>query len=124
MNRLDIIKDERFENIYLVDVFEKEYRKMFAKSKKQYMEEHEQLATNLFILDSEMNAALERDQFHTVIGHAPLYSIRHISVANPRVLFVFAESDNAIVLLSCTLEKSKKDYDEAIARAESRLRLL
>lgn len=124
VNKVDIIKDDRFDNIYRVDVFEKEYRKMFGKSKNLYSKEHEQLAVNLSILDSEMNAALERDQFHAVTGSPSLYSIRHVSQANPRVLFVFAESDSAIVLLSCTLEKSSSDYDAAIARAKERLCLL
>lgn len=124
VNILDIIKDKLYNNIYRVDVFEKEYKKMFGKSKSLYFREHEQLAINLHILDTEMNAALERDQFHAVIGHSPLYSIRHISQSNPRVLFIFTESDGAVVLLSCTLEKSKSDYDAAIARAEERLNLL
>lgn len=124
VNRLDIIKDERFQNIYFTDVFPKEYKRMFGKSKKQYELERNQLAINLSLLDTDKQAALEQKQFHAITGHHGLYSIRHVSVSNPRVIFVFAESDTAIVLLSCTLEKSKNDYNEAIALAEQRLRLL
>ena len=124
VNKLDIIKDKLYNNIYRVDVFEKECKKMFGKSKNLYLREHEQLAINLCILDTEMSAALERDQFHAVIGHPPLYAIRHVSQANPRVLFIFTESDGAVVLLSGTLEKSKCDYNAAILRAEDRLHLL
>ena len=121
---MDIIKDEQFERVYMVDVFEKEYRKLFGKSKAIYQKEAEQLAVNLTLLDAQGTAALEQDQFHAVRGHSPLYSIRHVSVANPRVLFVFTETDGAIVLLSCALEKSTSDYDAAIKQAEKRLQLL
>ena len=44
---MDIIKDEQFERVYMVDVFEKEYRKLFGKSKAIYQKEAEQLAVNL-----------------------------------------------------------------------------
>ena len=53
VNKLDIIKDKLYNNIYRVDVFEKEYKKMFGKSKNLYLREHEQLAINLCILDTE-----------------------------------------------------------------------
>lgn len=124
VNILDIIKDDRFERVYMVDVFEKEYRKLFGKSKSTYLAELEQLAVNLELLDVQGTRALEQEQFHAIRGHSPLYSIRHISTANPRVLFVFTETEDAVVLLSCTLEKSKNDYDSAINRAETRLHLL
>lgn len=124
MNILDIIKDDRFERVYMVDVFEKEYRKLFGKSQPTYTKELEQLAINLELLDTQGPRALEQEQFHAIRGHTPLYSIRHISASNPRVLFVFTETDGAIVLLSCVLEKSTRDYDAAIKRAETRLQLL
>ncbi len=65
--------------------------------------------------------ALQLQQFEKLRGDPRLCSIRHVSKDNPRVLFVFTEGDDAIVLLSCVLEKSKNDYNEAIAQAKRRL---
>ena len=64
---MDIIKDEQFERVYMVDVFEKEYRKLFGKSKAIYQKEAEQLAVNLTLLDAQGTAALEQDQFQKTV---------------------------------------------------------
>lgn len=126
VNRLDIIKDEAFERIYKVDVFDKEYKKMFGKSKQVYRAELEQLAVNLTILDESTKAdALQRQQFEVIKQHAPLCAIRHVSRSNPRVIYVYTEQENAIVLLACGLEQAtEKNYKEIIFRAEQRLHLL
>lgn len=121
---MELIKDERFENIYMVDVFPREYKKLFGKSKAVYQEEHERLARNLYLLDSEMENALQFQQFEQLTNQSPLCSIRHVSKTNPRVIFVFQKTESAVILLACALEKSAKDYDEVIDRAKKRLRLL
>lgn len=121
---MDIIKTEGFERIYEVDVFSGEYKKLFGKNKRIYEKELDTLHTRLDFLDRNEKSPLEQQQFEPVHDHPPLYSIRHVSQANPRVVFVFAEQDRSVVLLACTLEKSTNDYKKVIARAEERLKLL
>ena len=117
---MHIIKLDQFEHIYQVDKFEKEYRKLFGKSKKQFQKEQEQLLKNLYLLDDLQREALQLQQFEALAGQSPLCSIRHVSKTNPRIIFVFANIEDDIILLSCTLEKGTVDYDQAIERAKSR----
>lgn len=121
---MELIKDERFEHIYMVDTFPREYKKLFGKSSAIYKEELERLAQNLYILDTEMEDALQLQQFEQLTAKAPLCSIRHVSKTNPRVIFIFEKTESAVILLACALEKSKKDYEEVTARAKARLRAL
>lgn len=124
VHKLDIIKNDDFQHIYQVDVFAREYRKLFKKNDSEFRQEQEKLFQNLTILDTQLQKALELQQFERLTNHRPLCAIRHVSKTNPRVIFVFAESDDAIVLLACTLEKDTSDYDQVIARAVERLRIL
>lgn len=99
---------------------------MFGKSKKAYRSELEQLISNLTILDESTKAdALLGQQFEVVTQHAPLCAIRHVSITNPRVIYVYTEQEDAIILLACGLEQdTEKDYKEIVLRAEKRLHLL
>ena len=114
---MKLVKLAGFNRIFAVDTFQKEYKKLFGKSKAQYIEYYEKLKTNLDILDTLYTDALEMQQFEPLVNEDGLYSIRHVSQVNPRVVFTMITDGGQVVLLSCAKEKSTSDYTKAKQKA-------
>ena len=118
---MDLVQLSGFKRIYAVDTFAKQYKKLFGKSEAQYIKYSEKLNTNLGILDALGLDALEMQKFESLVNEDGLYSIRHVSQINPRVIFTVITTisdEGEIVLLSCAKEKSTADYDKAKQTAQ------
>lgn len=124
---MDILKVDGFNNIYQVDCFQTEFLKTVKeRPKKQGIKSRYQdwLVRSLAILDELGFNALSLPAFEKLNDTDRIYSIRYTkSIKNPRVLFVFFDGRN-IILLTSFLEKSKADYDKALEVAKNRLRLI
>ena len=119
---MNIIKYDKLKRIYYVDSFWKEYRSLFGKSERDFFDYSKKLISNLSFLDNikNMQLALQNPNIEKLVN-TPLYSIRHRSKLNPRVIFIccMGSEDNpgAIILLASILEKSASDYSRAIDKA-------
>lgn len=120
---MEIIKLSGYKNIYATERFSSEYAALFGKSRDAYSQHLKKLRINLAILDKELRQAIIYQQFEQLEG-TELYAIRHVSKINPRVVFVYTEAHDRIVLLSAFKEKSRADYDRALEQARQRLRQL
>lgn len=120
---MEIIKLKDYNNIYAVDSFYSEYQSLFGKSKGSYDKYLKKLRFNLSILDKELKKAIQYQQFEQ-LENSNLYSIRHVSVLNPRVVYVYIDNDGKVILLSAFKEKSKSDYDRGMNQAKQRLKQL
>ena len=121
---LELIKTEGFKNIYEVEQFEKEFRKIAKKDKRYY----DWLFAKLAVLEEKGMEALKLESFEPLPHTNPkLYSIRYPqSPLNPRAIYVYANG-NEIYLLTAFKESSKKsnsDYDSAIKTAHDRLKYI
>lgn len=124
---LDRIKTEGFENVYEVDVFKKEFRKITGETKSD-QRYHKWLKRQLTRLEDLGMKALMLDGFEPLSNTDPrLYSIRYNkSPLNPRVIYIYANGEE-IYLLAAFKESSKKsnsDYNNAIKIAHERLKYL
>lgn len=120
---MEIIKFKGYNNIYAVDSFYSEYQSLFGKSKGSYDKYLKKLRFNLSILDKELKKAIQYQQFEQ-LENSNLYSIRHVSVLNPRVVYAYIDNDGKVILLSAFKEKSKADYDRGMSQAKQRLKQL
>lgn len=122
---MEIIKVKGYNTIYALSTFKSDYRKMFSKSENEYDRHLRKLRLNLNILDEKHLSVLNGSypQFEKLTNEN-LYSIRHITQMNPRVIFAYVSEENNILLLTCTLEKSSSDYASALAKAKSALKTL
>ena len=121
---MELIKTEGFENIYQVDQFEKEFKKIAKKDTRYY----EWLFAKLSVLEKMGMKALKLESFEPLPSTNPkLYSIRYPhSPLNPRVIYIYVNG-NEIHLLTAFKESSKKtnsDYESAIKIAHERLKYL
>ncbi len=121
---MELIKTEGFENIYQVDQFEKEFKKIAKKDTRYY----EWLFAKLSVLEKMGMEALKLESFEPLPSTNPkLYSIRYPhSPLNPRVIYIYVNG-NEIHLLTAFKESSKKtnsDYESAIKIAHERLKYL
>lgn len=120
---MEILKLKDYNNIYAVDVFMDEYNALFGKSKSDRVKYLKKLYSNLRILDAEMQKAIQYQQFEKLSDES-LYSIRHVSTVNPRVIFAYIDNNNKVVLLSSCKEKRRSDYDNALKQAKQRMKQL
>lgn len=121
---LELIRTEGFKNIYEVEQFQKEFKKI-AKNDKRY---YDWLLVKLAMLEEKGMEALKLESFEPLPHTNPkLYSIRYPhSPLNPRAIYVYANG-NEIYLLTAFKESSKKsnsDYDSAIKTAHDRLKYI
>lgn len=121
---MEIIKTENFNNIYEVEQFQKEFKKI-TKNAKRY---NNWLLNKLSVLDEKGMEALRMESFEPLSNTSPkLYSIRYPhSPINPRVIYVYIDGDE-IYLLTAFKESSKGgngDYNSAIKIAHERLKLI
>ena len=114
-------------DIYAVDVFEKEFKKAVDESWKSdppWKRYQTKLIKNLVVLDTEKEQAVRLKQFEKLSGTEELYSIRYPETnKNFRVIYTVYE-ENFIILLAAFQEKNDGDYRRAVAVAEKRLRQL
>ena len=114
-------------DIYAVDVFEKEFKKAVDESWKSdppWKRYQTKLIKNLVVLDTEREQAVRLKQFEKLSGTEELYSIRYPETnKNFRVIYTVYE-ENFIILLAAFQEKNDGDYRRAVAVAEKRLRQL
>lgn len=112
-------------DIYAVDVFEKEFKKAVDESWKSdppWKRYQTKLIKNLVVLDTEKEQAVRLKQFEKLSGTEELYSIRYPETnKNFRVIYTVYE-ENFIILLAAFQEKNDGDYRRAVA--EKRLRQL
>ena len=121
---MELIKTEGFKNIYEVEQFQKEFKKI-AKNNKRY---YKWLFLKLSALEKLGMKALNLENFEPLQHTNPkLYSIRYPhSPLNPRVIYIYANG-NEIHLLTAFKESSKKsnsDYNFAIKLAQERLKYI
>ena len=93
---------------------------MFGKSTGEMDRYMKWLYTWLSVLDNDGMNALNLEQFEHLKGTANpnLYAIRHPhSLINERYIYMYADGESTI-LLTAFKEKSSKDYQSAIIRAE------
>lgn len=111
-------------DIYAVDVFEKEFKKAVDESWKSdppWKRYQTKLIKNLVVLDTEKEQAVRLKQFEKLSGTEELYSIRYPEAnKNFRVIYTVYE-ENFIILLAAFQEKNDGDYRRAVAVAEKRL---
>ena len=108
-------------DIYAVDVFEKEFKKAVDESWKSdppWKRYQTKLIKNLVVLDTEKEQAVRLKQFEKQSGTEELYSIRYPETnKNFRVIYTVYE-ENFIILLAAFQEKNDGDYRRAVAVAE------
>lgn len=110
-----------FENIWQIEGFDKEYQKLFGKSKNEFEKCKEELYRNLIFLDSDDIS--DRLAFEKIEDN--LFAIRsNYRRINPRVLYTAVLNDGRYVLLLPFAEKSKSDYEEGKRRARAQIRAL
>lgn len=121
---MGIIKYENdgLEKVYTHESFEKEFRKMFGKSKRDLNKEIEWFHRQLKRLENDFDLYKDpEDKIFEKLTNTKvdLYSIRHKSLFNPRYLY-FTIEDEAIILVTAFRETRKSDYEDSINRATER----
>lgn len=113
-----------YHKLYATDSFWEDYRKLYGKDKVSYESEKRVLLTNLNLLNAvPLSELLQMQQFEK-LSPDELFSIRHVSKKNPRVLFAVDKERDACVLLCCFLEKSQSDYHRAKKKAQDIVKIL
>lgn len=108
------------DNIYVAESFDGDYRNLYGKSKDSFEKNKLKLNKNLSVLEKVgIKTAISDYQQFEYLTNENLFSIRHVSKLNPRVIFAYCAPEGQILLLSCVLEKNKSDYDKAINKANN-----
>ena len=117
---MDLIKLDGYKNIYAIPGFDIEFDKLIKKSG-EYKACKKKLEFNLAILDNAegIKKALLHKNIEKLSNIDNLYSIRNISVLNPRTIFCCALDDNTYILLTSFFEKTSSDYNKAIVKAQN-----
>ena len=113
---------EGLNRVYIIPQVETELKKLFGKSQKDLNNYKEYLISQLQIVE-RVDKHLDEFPFeHLKETHADLYRIRSKSKRkNVRVIYYY-QIDEKIVLLCAFEERSKADYDRAIALALKRIK--
>lgn len=124
LEKIDIVG---LENIYALDVVQKEFVKAVNEKWEKnppWQRYQKKLMQDLAVLDIEKERAIELPQYEKLTGEDKLYSIRHPETKkNVRVIYTIAEG-KIIILLVAFLEKNSGDYQKAIKAAKNRLKWL
>jgi hypothetical protein len=122
---MGLSKVKPYSNIYEVDTFSEEYKKLF-KNFGEYDSCKKKLMFNLSILDnaSSINSALQHKNIEKLKDVDNLYSIRNPSKLNPRTIFCYEIDDNIYILLTSFFEKNTSDYNRAVKRAQNIIKSL
>lgn len=116
---MEILNYIGFDKIYFLDVFEKELSKL----KKHDSKYASWLERKLEILEHGATAATDGKQFEKLSNYE-LFSIRHVSKRNERIIYYIIDEDDSVILLLAFCERNKSDYRNAIDTALKRLKKL
>ena len=109
-------------DIYSLDCFEKEFRKVAGenwKSDPPFLRYQKKLLMDLAVLDDQKENAIKLPEFERLTDEVGLFSIRHPhSNLNMRVIYTIEEG--VVILITVFLEKEKSDYTKAIKRSRKR----
>jgi mRNA-degrading endonuclease RelE of RelBE toxin-antitoxin system len=123
---LEKIEINGIDNVYVLSVVKKEFRKAVDESWKDnppWQRYQKKLIQDLAVLDIEKERAIDLAQFEKLAGEDNIYSIRHPeSKKNLRILYTI--DDGAVILLIAFLEKNDGDYQNAITTAKNRINFL
>lgn len=107
------------DNIYYLDIFEKELSNLIKKDR----EYANWLDKKLKILEKGAKAATDGKRFEH-LKNTELFCIRHVSKQNERVIYYIIDEDDSVILLCAFQERNKSDYRNAISAASRRLKEL
>lgn len=109
-------------DIYSLDCFEKEFRKVVGEIWKQdppFLRYQKKLLIDLAVLDDLKENAVKLPEFERLTDEVGLFSIRHPhSTLNMRVIYTIEEG--VVILITVFLEKNKNDYNKAIKVSRKR----
>lgn len=119
---MEILKYSEFRRVYRVDAFDKELKKLFNKSSREYKDYLIYLVERLRFLE-DSNCRLTEGSFEKLtVTEYELYRIKQKSKGkNVRVIYFYRENDD-IVLLAAFEENNKSDYRNNIDKAISRIK--
>lgn len=120
---MNLLKVKGFKKIYALEVFEKEFRKLFKKNNDEYRQYLKRLRSKLKLLDKYGRVIV--DQINTIesLKETELFAIRLIGKQNVRVIFAIVVSQK-IILLQSFEEGNKNNYNLALQTAKERLKLI
>ncbi len=116
---MEILNYTGFDKIYYLDVFEKELSKLKKKNPKYA----KWLERKLEILERGATAATDGKRFEKLENY-DLYSIRHVSKQNERIIYYIIDEDDSVILLCAFQESNTSDYRNAINTSLQRLKIL
>ena len=126
---MDVYKLDKFEHIYAVDCFDKEFSKMTNErlsDEPPYPRFQKWLISRLSILDKMGKNAIKLEGFEDLASNNPkLFSIRYPhSKLNPRVIYACSMDSEIILLTAFKEENAKSDYSKAMKKAAKRYKTL
>lgn len=126
---MNLYKLERFEHIYAVDCFQKEFIKMTNErlsDEPPYPRFQRWLISKLSVLDKIGKNAIKLEGFEDLGTSNPkLFSIRYPhSKLNPRVIYACYMDSEIVLLTAFKEENAKSDYSKAMKRAANRYKTL
>ena len=126
---MNVYKLDKFEHIYAVDCFEKEFSKMTSErlaDEPPYSRFQKWLISKLNVLDKMGKNAIALEGFEDLGSYDPkLFSIRFPhSKLNPRVIYACFMDTEIILLTAFKEENAKGDYLKAMRKASKRYKTL
>lgn len=126
---MNVYKLDKFEHIYAVDCFEKEFSKMTSErlvDEPPYPRFQKWLISKLNVLDKMGKNAIALEGFEDLGSYDPkLFSIRFPhSKLNPRVIYACFMDTEIILLTAFKEENAKGDYLKAMRKASKRYKTL
>ena len=126
---MNVYKLDKFEHIYAVDCFEKEFSKMTSErlvDEPPYPRFQKWLISKLNVLDKMGKNAIALEGFEVLGSYDPkLFSIRFPhSKLNPRVIYACFMDTEIILLTAFKEENAKGDYLKAMRKASKRYKTL
>ena len=126
---MNVYKLDKFEHIYAVDCFEKEFSKMTSErlvDEPPYPRFQKWLISKLNVLDKMGKNAIALEGFEDLGSYDPkLFSIRFPhSKLNPRVIYACFMDPEIILLTAFKEENAKGDYLKAMRKASKRYKTL
>ena len=126
---MNVYKLDKFEHIYAVDCFEKEFSKMTSErlvDEPPYPRFQKWLISKLNVLDKMGKNAIALEGFEDLGSYDPkLFSIRFPhSKLNPRVIYACFMDTEIILLTAFKEENAKGDYLKAMRKAYKRYKTM
>ena len=126
---MNVYKLDKFEHIYAVDCFEKEFSKMTSErlaDEPPYPRFQKWLISKLNVLDKMGKNAIALEGFEDLGSYDPkLFSIRFPhSKLNPRGIYACFMDTEIILLTAFKEENAKGDYLKAMRKASKRYKTL